>query len=226
MNSTSSNSTPVRAARSLAREQAFAQLALPGLGVEFTVPIALVADGRFVIGGSVPSGPFEQCDVQLQLADFRGGWIVAQGRVRPGCTVEEQRGFEVIHVGRSPRGLLRADVVAWGGPGEEEHVFTPEDWLLDARWSEQHATEVVEHLNDCHLDAIGLLGAVSVGAAPAETHVVAIDPDGLLLGCGRRLAHVPFMRLARSVDGALDEIALLVRTLPGLRWSEEPIGTA
>ena len=76
----------------------------------------------------------------------------------------------------------------------------------------------IEHMNADHRDALALYATVLAGAAPGEWRTSGLDPDGIDLVCGDRVARVPFGRTLTGpgdLRAALKALADRARTADG-----------
>lgn len=203
----------LRLLRSAARERVVGVLFVPALAIEIPARLAMGVPGQFVLGTDLPRVSLHGQRIQLHLHAVRGGAVVAEGALdaRPGP--DDLASFQALWGFPEATGTLSPDVVAWARRDGAIEAFPGEEWRLASTWSFRDAHPIVDHLNECHLDLMGLL----VGERVAS--VLGIDPDGLLLETESRLAHVLFHRPARTAEGALEEIRSLVRLLPGARPS-------
>jgi heme iron utilization protein len=71
--------------------------------------------------------------------------------------------------------------------------------LADAQEMVEIEESAVEHMNSDHADAVRLYATKLLGEADGAWRVTGVDPDGLDLALGDRIARMPFA--ARVVDG-------------------------
>jgi len=83
--------------------------------------------------------------------------------------------------------------------------------LTDATALADAESDILQHMNDDHSDAVSLYATALLGLEAGSWRMVGIDPEGCDLRAKGHLARLPFETSVRSADAAREELVRLAR---------------
>lgn len=75
----------------------------------------------------------------------------------------------------------------------------------------RHEQEILAHMNGDHAEAVALFGTRLLGARSRRFEIVAVDPEGFDLRCGRSLRRIDFPGIVTTLDEARAAFVALTR---------------
>ncbi len=218
----------VAAARAFARTQAMGY-AYSGWAPHRSVgvPVAFSAEGAPLLGldARVAEAWNDHCVLVLGTDQPR---VEMQGLLRAPEDTEAgvlERRMRALHAGARP---LRLDVErVWSHDESGQwREYAPVEWLLEPPDWRGDEERITGHMNDDHVDAMARMARAFAGVAVDEPRLVAVDPEGLLIGWDRELRHIAFAAPARSMDDVHQATVQLARRARAALATDAPAASA